>query len=268
MTKGAFSGMNGWPRPLRVTVIWTAICFAYFIVNSGSTLIENPLPNRSFALWEPFVWEGSSNIVIIALLLPILWLYDRFRPERVGLVAFISIHSAAFLIMSLTHIAGMVALREFSYWAIAGWNYHFSQGNLPLQLIYEGRKDALAYLMMLGLLWIDARLNEPAPPADDRIELRDSGRTFYIDQADILFVEAAGNYVEVHTTKRTHLVRGTLSGFDRKLDDRFAQVHRSRIVNRTHISSLEPTASGDVKIRLDEGREVIVSRRFKAALKL
>lgn len=268
-TNGSKLGISGGARPLRVGAVYAAIGFAFFIVNSSSVLIEKPLPERGFAVWEPFVWEGSSHLMLVLILFPALWLYDRYRPERVGLPVFAAIQCGAFLLMTLTHVGGMVALRDLSYWAIARWSYDFSQDDLLLQLIYEGRKDALSYLIYLGLFWMDARLNEkPAAPTDARVELRDGGRTFYVDPIDILFVEAAGNYVEVHTRTRTYLVRDSLGGFAKKMDEAFVRIHRSRIVNLRCIASSEPTPSGDLKLRLKDGQELMASRRYKSALRL
>jgi DNA-binding LytR/AlgR family response regulator len=89
----------------------------------------------------------------------------------------------------------------------------------------------------------------------------------FLPPADILFVEAAGNYIEFHTATRTHLVRGTLSAWEARLAERgFARVHRSRLVNRARIRALKPTPSGDVEITLDDGRTVLGSRRYRAAL--
>ena len=82
-----------------------------------------------------------------------------------------------------------------------------------------------------------------------------------------LFVEAAGNYVTFHTAARSYLVRGTLAAWDGRLAARgFVRVHRSHLVNRAHIASFKPTASGDLEITLDSGRTLAGSRRYREAL--
>ena len=56
--------------------------------------------------------------------------------------------------------------------------------------------------------WFQRRAEAPPPerPGDQRIEIRDGGTAVFLPPADILFVEAAGNYIEFHTAARTHLV--------------------------------------------------------------
>lgn len=83
----------------------------------------------------------------------------------------------------------------------------------------------------------------------------------------MLWVEAAGNYIEFHTGQRSHLVRGTLAAWEARLAAKgFVRVHRSRLVNRTRISAIRPTPSGDVEITLDDSRSIAGSRRYRDAL--
>ncbi len=78
-----------------------------------------------------------------------------------------------------------------------------------------------------------------------------------VDPAEIAWVEAAGNYVEIHVGGATHLARGTLASFEERLARAgFVRVHRSRLVNRARVASLKPTPSGDLEITLDDGRTV------------
>jgi DNA-binding LytR/AlgR family response regulator len=97
--------------------------------------------------------------------------------------------------------------------------------------------------------------------------VRDGGAAVFLAPGDISHVEAAGNYVEFHTSGRTHLVRGTLASWEARLIARgFIRVHRSRLVNRTKIASLKPTPSGDMEITLSNGQMVLGSRRYRAVL--
>jgi DNA-binding LytR/AlgR family response regulator len=60
-------------------------------------------------------------------------------------------------------------------------------------------------------------------------------------------------------------VRGTLASWEARLAARgFVRVHRSRLVNRTAMSAIKPTPSGDIEITLTDGRIVAGSRRYRA----
>jgi DNA-binding LytR/AlgR family response regulator len=188
------------------------------------------------------------------------------------------IHLAAATAFSLAHVAGMVWIRELGY-ASAGSLYQFAhEGDLVFPFVYEWRKDVLTYASNAVVFWgwgvwqahraAQALLAEPtSPSADQRIEIRDGGRVTLIDPAGIGWVEAAGNYVEVHANGDTHLVRGTLAGFEERLVAHgFVRIHRSRLINKARIQAFRPTASGDLEITLDDGRVVGGSRRFRTVL--
>ena len=88
-----------------------------------------------------------------------------------------------------------------------------------------------------------------------------------LDPAQITWIEAAGNYVEIHAGGAAHLARGTLAAFEERLAGRgFLRVHRSRLVNRARVTTFKPTPSGDLEITLDDGSVIGGSRRFRNTL--
>jgi DNA-binding LytR/AlgR family response regulator len=103
----------------------------------------------------------------------------------------------------------------------------------------------------------------------ERIEVRSDGRTLYLTPTEILYAEAAGNYIELHltTSLKPLLLRGTLSGYEKRLGAYgFVRIHRSRLLNRAHMRSFVATPSGDLRITLADGRELAGSRRFRDQL--
>ena len=85
-----------------------------------------------------------------------------------------------------------------------------------------------------------------------------------IDAANIHWLEADDNYVNVHTATRTHLLRRTLTDLLAQLGEtRFVRVHKSAAVNLSEIHSLTPLFKGDYEVLLRNGRTLRMSRRFK-----
>jgi len=85
--------------------------------------------------------------------------------------------------------------------------------------------------------------------------------------ADVEVVEAADNYVELHTAAHTWLDRVTLAAFlAHPGAGDFVRVHRSFAVNRMRILRIEPLAKGDAQLTMDSGRSVRVSRRYREML--
>jgi DNA-binding LytR/AlgR family response regulator len=75
---------------------------------------------------------------------------------------------------------------------------------------------------------------------------------------EILYLQAANNYVIVHTRQKKYLVYQTLKGMEKQLPAQgFLQVHKSYLVARPHIRQIEGDSVfvGEVRIPL--------SRRFK-----
>jgi two-component system LytT family response regulator len=105
-----------------------------------------------------------------------------------------------------------------------------------------------------------------------RVNVRSVGRIEQVCVEDILWIEAAGNYVELHLTARTVLHRITLNRLEALLDPaHFLRVHRGAIVRRGQIGTLETVGDGCYRLRLRCGGTVAVSERhlpvLRAALK-
>jgi two-component system LytT family response regulator len=102
----------------------------------------------------------------------------------------------------------------------------------------------------------------------ERINVRSVGRIEQIRVEDVLWVESAGNYVELHLAGRTVLHRITLNRLEALLaPGEFLRVHRSAIVRRSQIARLETVGDGSYRLTLRCGATVAVSERYLAALK-
>jgi hypothetical protein len=105
-----------------------------------------------------------------------------------------------------------------------------------------------------------------APPAEAGVEVGGAGgATHFVRWADVLAVEAAGNYVELVTMQRRWLLRSPLQAVERDLQalglPGFERVHRGAIVNRCAVRGMRPKPSGGGVILLVNGQEVQASRR-------
>ncbi len=106
------------------------------------------------------------------------------------------------------------------------------------------------------------------PPAYlDRVLVRTGDRAVFLRTDEIDWLEAEENYVRVHAGRESHLVRGTLAGLEERLDPaKFVRVHRSHVVNLGSIRELHPWSHGDWMIVLRDGRELMLSRRYRDRL--
>ena len=103
----------------------------------------------------------------------------------------------------------------------------------------------------------------PMQPYRDRMVIKTSDGFFLIPTDDIDWIEAAENYVNVHTGKDSHLVRKTMRDTERQLDpDKFIRIHRSSIVNISKIKWAKKWFNGELKITLMNGTELTASRNY------
>jgi two-component system LytT family response regulator len=97
--------------------------------------------------------------------------------------------------------------------------------------------------------------------------VRDRARAYFIPVDSIDRLSAAGNYVEVHTGGKVHLVREPLAKLTAQLDAaEFIRVHRTHVVKLSFIAELQPMFHGDFELLLRNGERLPLSRRYKALL--
>ncbi len=102
-----------------------------------------------------------------------------------------------------------------------------------------------------------------------RLAIRDGGRTTWVNQVDIEWIDAAGDYMCVQACGITHIMRKTMKELERELDDKILQrIHRSTIVNVTMVKEMESHINGEYFLTLDSGHRVKLSRTYKEKVKL
>lgn len=99
----------------------------------------------------------------------------------------------------------------------------------------------------------------------ERLLVHSRGAIRFVNTGGVRWVEAAGNYVRLHTVAGdTHLVRETMSRLEQKLDpDRFVRIHRSAMVNLEHVEELRHWSSGEYRVELDDGTELKLTRTYR-----
>jgi two-component system LytT family response regulator len=112
---------------------------------------------------------------------------------------------------------------------------------------------------------LDAVASEGRRPT--RIATRCGTRFHLLDVADVERLEAARNYVMLHTDSGEYLTRATLSSLERRLDpETFMRVHRGHVVRLDSVAVVDRLASGDLRIRMRDGTEVPVARSHRREL--
>ncbi|WP_028103187.1 LytR/AlgR family response regulator transcription factor [Pseudoduganella violaceinigra] len=109
---------------------------------------------------------------------------------------------------------------------------------------------------------------EPAPSWLRQLNVRSVGRIECVQVDEVLWIEAAGNYVELRLAQRRVLHRVPLASLEQHLDPAaFLRVHRRALVRSSEVAALERDADGASQLRLRCGDRVPVSERHLAAVK-
>lgn len=263
---------------------WLVMIGGNCVANSIVVLMELRRDGSGIEPWKPVVWELSSALLWLLLVLPGMAWFTRRHPFQWGGWGRQALrYLGASVVVCLLHVLGMVALRKLAY---AGMGMEYEFGPWPRELLYEYLKDvrSFAYIVLTmeayrALLrrWQGEASLLTAPeegPALERVErperflVRKLGREFLVAAADIEWLQAAGNYVNLRVRGHDYPLRSTIAGIEAQLDpERFVRIHRSYIVNLAQVASIEPLDSGDARVHLHDATVLPCSRRYRAGLR-
>src|SRR6185312_4055281 len=101
-----------------------------------------------------------------------------------------------------------------------------------------------------------------------RIAFKAKGNILFLDLADILAVQAEGNYVSLRHQRQSYLVRESLSSMAEKLKPYgFVRIARSVVVNISAVEKIQPLPTGEYRLRVKGGKEYLVTRKYKNKLR-
>jgi DNA-binding LytR/AlgR family response regulator len=124
------------------------------------------------------------------------------------------------------------------------------------------RVDAEDFMRVWRQLEVIAKRQVP------RIAFKAKGSILLLDLADILAVQAEGNYVSLRHLTNAYLVRESLSSMAEKLKAYgFTRIHRSVVVNISAVEEIQSLPTGEYRLRVRGGKEYLVTRTYKHNLR-
>jgi hypothetical protein len=200
-----------------------------------------------------------------------------------------------FLIQALGHVVLCAAFALLSFWLLivllglanGASLLDFSVRSFSIQgTAWQLLEEVTTYAVLAALTY--AQLDRSVPPAQietpptdcvgvaERPREPESSRYFVrigedirpIDLDRVVCIGGADDYAEVTTLDGAHLVRMTLSEFERTLDlGKFARVHRSWIVNLDCVERVEPAGGGRMLLHMKTGHAIPASRSGARSLR-
>ncbi len=139
-----------------------------------------------------------------------------------------------------------------------------SQKNMLLKLVSEITGESVKSITELKQKGVHEFKRKEAR----KLAIKDGGRTTWVKQEDIEWIDAAGDYMCVHALGETHIMRRTMKQLEAELDPGILQrIHRSTIVNINQVREMQSHINGEYFLTLKGGHIVKLSRTYKKILK-
>lgn len=107
-------------------------------------------------------------------------------------------------------------------------------------------------------------------PSEDylsKIVIADRGWEHEVELDEVFYIQANGNYVNFHTSSKTHLYRSTMNTLSDQLNpEDFLRIHRSIIVNRRYIKKCTYLSNNEYQFIMKDGEELTSGRSYKQAI--
>lgn len=108
---------------------------------------------------------------------------------------------------------------------------------------------------------------------NDQVFVKDGERCWFVKLGDVRLFESVGNYAKVYFNNHKPLILKSLNALEERLDQKvFFRANRKHIINLLMIQKLDTHFNGGLKVTLQGGEEIEISRRqavkFKESMSL
>lgn len=113
--------------------------------------------------------------------------------------------------------------------------------------------------------WLESDKPLPTPYIRELVIKNNDHDKVFLPIKDIRWIDAAGDYMCVHTHDETHVVRITMKKLESQLDPKiFSRIHKSTLVNINCIKSIKPLRNSESILELGDDVQLKVSRNFSS----
>ncbi|MEO8450050.1 MAG: LytTR family DNA-binding domain-containing protein [Gemmatimonadota bacterium] len=262
-------------RPQIGALVWSFVAAAI----TAQQLVLHYLDQSRTSIWVPLAWKLVFLAIWAAATPAILASAARWPATGPRATRHLFQHAgAAILFIAATNLVVRLPIS----WGLHGPDVRALAHGALEGIVYYGPFALIVYSVILV---VGGAFRPPAPrhraastpdqaidpvrapsPADT-FALRGAENLRIIPVADIEWIEADGNYVNVAAGGEIHRARERLSDVEARLDpSRFIRIHRSAIVPIGMLRAVIPVRYGDWAVELATGRRLRVARGRRLAL--
>jgi two-component system, LytTR family, response regulator len=101
-----------------------------------------------------------------------------------------------------------------------------------------------------------------------RLAVEEEERILLVRTTDIEWIQASGNYVELHVGSNCYVLRQSLKSLQSQLDpSSFLRVHRNAIVNLDHVEEFHLPPVGNLFVKMHQGVSLPLRKSNRAVLR-
>ena len=212
--------------------------------------------------------NGSETSSMINKLRPDIVFLDIQMPEMLGLEVMESITEAHKPVFVLVTAYDQYAVKAFELNAVdyllkpySDQRFYTSLDKAILNINNDDSNEQLNVLKSLVANISSMNSN------DGRLVIKSAGKIHFVEKEQITHIKASGNYCEIYTAERKHLMYTAISEIEKELNPQyFVRIHRSIIVNKNDIKELESHFNGEYIVHLKTGEQLKLSRSYKEKL--
>lgn len=264
-------------RPWLIALFWSMMAL---LLTTRSAIGQ--LSRSGVNTWlQNFYYQGSGAVVWAIFTPLLIRFYKRFDFHSEGIVKSLLAHLALSIPLALAHRA-LALMLDFGVRVITDMNFFGS--NSVWQVLSKYRwvilessfSSFITYWTIIAVLMAVSyfrrykaqlagdskkpeRLNTPL----QQLKVRQEGGYVLVPVDELVFCEASGNYVLLHTTSQTYKYRETLGRLEGELGDQFVRVHRSTIVNLNEVESFRHLYQGEYLLKMSNGKQVSSTRSHR-----
>ena len=210
--------------------------------------------------------EQRPDLVFLDIQMPGLSGFDvlaELQPHELPMIVFVTAYDR-FAVQAFEARAIDYVLKPVDDARLAATLTHVRE--LAEQRTAASERDQLVSMLaeLRGSGEIESAEGAAPAQAPNWLPIRNGRETVRVPVEAIEWVDAAGDYLCIHASGHTHILRATMREMEHLLDPRlFQRVHRSTIVNLTRVKSLRAHMNGEYFLRLEGGQELKLSRTYR-----
>lgn len=201
--------------------------------------------------------QEPPDLVFLDVQMPEISGFDVVReigPERMPGVIFVTAHDRyaiqAFEINAIDYLLKPVSRERF----------HEAMRRTRDRLPHVGNGERVLASLLQTLASPQKHLS--------RVAIRSSSKTYFVTLADVDWMWAAENYVQLNVNGTAHLVHVPMQTLHDSLDPaQFLRIHRSYIVNVNRVKEVESVGRGEYVFVLRNGERLQSSRTYHEHVK-